>query len=419
MTTLTHKNRLGILVAGGPSPGINSVISAATIRSLVAGVEVVGILDGFRWIMRGDIEHVRELTVELVSRIHFRGDSFIGIARDNPTKDPKLLETAVNSLLRLNIDKLVTIGGDDTAFTAMKIEEAAGGRIHVVHVPKTIDNDLDLPHGIPTFGFQTARQIGFEITRNLMTDARTTSRWFFVVMMGRKAGHLAMSISKAAGNTLTLIPEEFPGEGELTLRRLVDVIAGSIIKRLAAGNQDGVAILAEGLLDKLPESDLRALGQVEKDAHDNIRFDELDFGVIMKREVQKRLSQFGITTTIVAKNIGYELRCGDPIAYDIEYTRDLGSHAAKYLLEGGNAVMASVQNGHFVPIPFPDMVDPKTGRARVRMVDTSSDPFHVLQGFMIRVTKEDMDDPGEVARFAAVCGISVEDFKQEFADGVL
>jgi 6-phosphofructokinase 1 len=418
MSMITHRNRLGILVAGGPSPGINSVISAATIRSLVAEVEVVGILDGFKWIMRGDISHIRELTVDLVSRIHFNGGSFIGIARDNPTKDPKLLETAVNSLLRLNIDKLVTIGGDDTAFSAMKVEEMAKGRIHVVHVPKTIDNDLDLPQGISTFGFQTARHHGFEIVKNLMVDARTTSRWFFVVMMGRKAGHLAMNVSKAAGNTLTIIPEEFPEEHPISLRKLVDMIAGSIIKRLAYGNQDGVAILAEGLLDKLPVEDLAQLGHVEKDAHDNIRFDELDFGVMMKREVQKRLKQFGVNTTIVAKNIGYELRCCDPIAYDIEYTRDLGSHAATYLLEGGNAVMASVQNGKFIPIPFPEMIDPKTGRTRIRMVDTGSDTFKVLQGFMIRLTPEDLADLSEVSKYATVAGISADEFRKEFGDAV-
>lgn len=418
MTMIAPRNRMGILVAGGPSPGINSVISAATIRSLVAGVEVVGLLDGFKWLMQSDITHVRELTIDLVSRIHFSGGSFIGIARDNPTKDPKLLEQVVNSLLRLNIDKLVTIGGDDTAFSAMNVERMAQGRIHVVHVPKTIDNDLDLPAGISTFGFQTARHYGFEIVRNLMVDARTTSRWFFVVMMGRKAGHLALNISKAAGNTLTLIPEEFPDSSPLTMKRLVNIITGSIIKRLAYGNPDGVAIIAEGLLDKMPVQDLIALGHLERDEHDNIRFDEIDFGLIMKREVQKRLRELGIKSVVVAKNVGYELRCCDPIAFDIEYTRDLGYHAATHLIEGGNAVMASVQNGKFIPIPFPDMIDPLTGRARIRMVDPNSDPYKVLQNFMIRLTKEDFDDLGELTKYASVAGISVDEFREQFQDAV-
>ena len=137
--------RLAILVGGGPAPGINSVISAATIRSRLEGVEVVGIRDGFEWIMHGDIDHVQPLDIDQVSRIHFRGGSHIGISRANPTLDPEHLENAVISLLRLNVSTLITIGGDDTAYSAMKLEEKAEGRIHIAHVPKTIDNDLDLP----------------------------------------------------------------------------------------------------------------------------------------------------------------------------------------------------------------------------------------------------------------------------------
>ncbi len=193
---------------------------------------------------------LRELTIHNVSRIHFRGGSFIGISRANPTKNDKHLENAVTSLLRLDVDKLITIGGDDTAFSALKVNEVAAGRIKVVHVPKTIDNDLDLPHGIPTFGFQTARHIGVEIVKSLMVDAQTTSRWYFIVTMGRKAGHLALGIGKATGATLTLVPEEFPGDS-IDLNHVVDVLVGSIIKRLSYGRSDGVAILAEGIVERL------------------------------------------------------------------------------------------------------------------------------------------------------------------------
>jgi 6-phosphofructokinase 1 len=224
--------RLAILVGGGPAPGINSVISAATIRSRLEGVEVVGIRDGFEWIMKGNIDRIVPLEIEQVSRIHFRGGSHIGIARANPTLDQNHLEAVVISLLRLNVSMLVTIGGDDTAFSAMKVEEKAGGRIHVVHVPKTIDNDLDLPPHVDTFGFQTARHYGVEIVKNLMVDAKTTSRWYFVIAMGRKAGHLALGMGKAAGATLTLIPEEFAGR-KIKLKAIVDTLVGAILKRLS------------------------------------------------------------------------------------------------------------------------------------------------------------------------------------------
>ncbi len=409
----THHKKLAILVGGGPAPGINSVIGAATIRSILSGAEVIGIMDGFKWIMEGQIDKVKELTIERVSRIHFRGGSYIGISRANPTKNAKHLENTVTSLLRMNVDRLITIGGDDTAFSAMKLEELANGRIHVVHVPKTIDNDLDLPHGINTFGFQTARHLGCDIVKNLMVDGRTTSRWYFVVTMGRKAGHLALGIGKAAGATLTLIPEEFRDQ-KLRLAVLVDILVGAIIKRLSYGRPDGVAIIAEGLVEILDPQDLQTLVNIERDAHDNIRLAEVNFGEILKYEVQARLKQFGIKTTIVAKNIGYELRCADPIPFDMEYTRDLGYCAARYILEGGNAAMVSIQNGRFVPIPFTDILDPKTGRARVRMVDMSAEYYHIARRYMIRLSPEDFEDAHELAKYAATANISLDEFRRQF-----
>ena len=165
---MTQRKKLAILVGGGPAPGINAVIGAATIRSQLEGVEVLGIHDGFHWIQQGNTDHVTPLSIEAVSRIHFRGGSHLGISRANPTKDPQLLENAVISLLREDVAHLVTIGGDDTAFSAMKLERKSEGRIRVVHVPKTIDNDLSLPPGINTFGYQTARHIGVDIIKNLM-----------------------------------------------------------------------------------------------------------------------------------------------------------------------------------------------------------------------------------------------------------
>ena len=405
--------RLAILVGGGPAPGINSVISAATIRARLEDVEVVGIRDGFEWIMQGNIDRVIDLEIEQVSRIHFRGGSHIGISRANPTTDPHALETAVISLLRLNVSMLLTIGGDDTAFSAMKLEEKAGGRIHVVHVPKTIDNDLDLPPHVDTFGFQTARHHGVEIVKNLMVDAKTTSRWYFVIAMGRKAGHLALGMGKAAGATLTLIPEEWAGR-KIRLRAIVDTLVGAIIKRLSYGRRDGVAIIAEGLVLDIDPEDLAQLHEVERDAHGHVRIAEVNIGEILKAEVQKRLKQFGLKTTIAAKSIGYELRCADPIPMDMEYTRDLGYCAAKYLLAGGNAVMISMQAGQFVPIPFTDMIDAQTGRTKVRLVDIHSTRYAIARRYMLRLRRDDFNDPHELAKFAATVGMSLQEFRQEF-----
>ncbi len=407
------QKRLAILVSGGPAPGINSVIGAATIRAALEGVEVVGIQDGFRWIMQGDITHVKELTIDKVSRLHFQGGSYLGTSRDNPTKKDQTLENVVTSLMRLNVDKLITIGGDDTAYSAMKVEEKARGRIRVVHVPKTIDNDLDLPHGIPTFGYQTARHVGVQIVKNLMIDAQTTSRWYFVVSMGRKAGHLALGIGKAAGATLTIIPEEF-APGYIPIQQIVDILVGAIIKRLTYGRQDGVAILAEGLGERLNPDELKELKHVERDDYGNIRLAELSLGDILKEQVKRELRKLGIKLTIVSKDIGYELRSADPIPFDMEYTRDLGYTAAQFILEGGNAAMVSIQNGHFVPLYFKDMLDHKTGKARVRMVDVTSEYYFIARRYMLRLNQADFEDPFELSKYAATAGMSVEEFTQRY-----
>jgi ATP-dependent phosphofructokinase / diphosphate-dependent phosphofructokinase len=409
---IEHHNNLAILVGGGPAPGINSVIGAATIRARLEGINVIGIRDGFEWIMQGDVDHVVPLTIETTSRIHFRGGSHIGISRANPTTDPILLDHTLSALLRLNVSLLITIGGDDTAFSAMKIEERARGAIRIVHVPKTIDNDLDLPPYLDTFGFQTARHHGVEIVKNLMVDAKTTSRWYFVVAMGRKAGHLALGIGKAAGATLTLVTEEF--SSPIRLKTIVDTLVGAIVKRLSYGRRDGVAIIAEGVVLDVEPSDLAGLNEVERDSHGHLRIAEVNIGEILKSHVTARLKALGIKTTVVAKNIGYELRCADPIPVDMEYTRDLGYCAAKYLIAGGNAAMISIQGGRFVPIPFAEMIDRQTGRTRIRLVDITSTRYAIARRYMIRIRRDDFDDPHELAKFAAVAHMSLDDFRREF-----
>ena len=411
------KEKLGILVGGGPAPGINSVISAATIRALLQGVEVQGIRDGFDRLMKGRLEEIRPLALGDVSRIHYSGGSFLGSSRANPTKTEADLQMVIDSLQRLGVTQLITIGGDDTAYSAMRVSERAAGKIRVVHVPKTIDNDLDLDPSIDSFGFHTARHLGVELVKNLMVDAKTTSRWYFVVAMGRKAGHLALGIGKAAGATLTVIPEEFP-KNKTTMRMLVDILAGAIIKRLSEGRRYGVALLAEGLAESLSEEDMKRLGPIEYDEYGHIRLNELNLGDGLKRAVNHRLRDLGVPkVTIVAKDIGYELRCADPVPYDMEYTRDLGYCAAKFLFSGGNAAMVSLQGGNFVPIPFTQLVDPQTGRTRLRMVDIKSTRYAIARRYMIRLRRDDFDDAAILGKFGSVCGPkkSAEEFRREFA----
>ncbi len=409
-----QNNKLGILAAGGPAPGINSVIAAATIRGRLAGIDVLGIRDGFRWIMRGNVDHVTDLTIDNVTPIHFRGGSFIGIDRANPVRDNRLEET-VESLLRLGIDKLICIGGDGTAYTAARVRETSAGRVRVVHVPKTIDNDLMLPDDIPTFGFQTARHVGVRIVQDLHMDAVTTSRWYFIVTMGRQAGHLALGIGKAASATLTLIPEEFPEQ--VPLQEVVDVLAGAIVKRMSQGRMDGTAVLAEGLSDRIKREDLEAeLQDAERDIHGKPRLAEINLGQILKSKVQKRLRELPakLKVTIQWRNVGYELRCTDPIPFDMEYTRDLGYSATKYLLAGGDGAMITIQRGQFVPMPFEDILDPVTHRTRVRNVDIDTESYKIARRYMTRLRKDDFEHAATIESFAETCGLSSDEFISQF-----
>jgi 6-phosphofructokinase 1 len=404
---------LAILVGGGPAPGINAVISAAAIEAINEGFRVIGISEGFKWLMREDISHARPLAIEDVSRIHLDGGSVLGTARDNPTKSEKAIVAVVASLRALGVTHLVTIGGDDTALSASFVAERSGGAIRVVHVPKTIDNDLPLPAHIPTFGYQTARHAGVELVRNLMEDARSTKRWYSVVAMGRKAGHLALGIGKAAGATLTVIGEEFRRE-TVAFSEICDIVEGAIIKRRAMGRHYGVAVLAEGLIEKLDAQEIAELQDVDRDEHGNIRFAEVDLARKVKVEVQGRLAQRGIRVTIINKNIGYELRCADPIPFDAAYCRDLGYSAIRFLLGGGSEAMVSIQGGRMTPIRFADIREPDTGKTRVRMVNIDSEGYRVAREYMIRLEPRDFAEPAWIEKLAQAGNTTAEDFRTRF-----
>ncbi len=405
--------RVGILVGGGPAPGINGVIRAITIEAVNTGLKVVGILDGFKWLARGDNSRIVNLDIPTVSRIHFTGGSILRTSRVNPTATQEMMDNTIRALRNLEVDYLITIGGDDTAYSGMSVDEASGDSIHVAHVPKTIDNDLPLPGRASTFGYQTARHVGVGLVHNIMTDAQTTSRWYFVIAMGRKAGHLALGISRAASATLALVPEEFRGE-TVPLRHIADILEGAIIKRRSMGKDYGTAVLAEGLAEVIDPEDLQSLAGVERDDHGHIRYSEIPFGRIIANEVRGRLKARGIDIVIVKKNIGYELRCADPIPYDCEYTQDLGYAAMSYLEHGKSGSMISLQGGQVIPVPLKEMIDPDTGRTQIRLVNVDSDSFRVARKYMIRLGQEDFLDQKQLLKLARAGHMTPDQFLETF-----
>lgn len=410
----SDKPVLGILVGGGPAPGINGVISAATIEARNNGLEVLGFLEGFKHLIAGSTEHVRPLDIRGVSRIHFQGGSILQTSRANPTKSDEHMQNVLRVFQHFNVKYLLTIGGDDTAYSASQVALRAGNQLAVAHVPKTIDNDLPLPPSVPTFGFQTARHAGVQIVQNLMADAQTAPRWYIVVAMGRNAGHLALGIGKAAAAPLTIIPEEFGGSA--SLQQICDIVEGAIIKRAMQGRPHGVAILAEGLVELVVDDIIREYGSdcVSRDEHGHIRLDDIEFGRYIRDELRARFKSRGMKVSVINKNLGYELRCADPIPFDCEYTRDLGYGGVRFLLSGGSGAIITFQGGVMKPIMFDETRDPATGRPRVRMVDVTGESYQVARKYMIRLEPRDREDPERLEKLADAAKMTVEQFLNKF-----
>jgi 6-phosphofructokinase len=424
MSSGTRPSKLALIVGGGPAPGINGVISAVTIEAINHEMEVFGVQDGFKWLVQGNLDHVRPLSIDIVKAIHLRGGSILGTSRTNPTKSKADMERVLDCFRRLGVDALTTIGGDDTAYSASQVHAYAGGSIRVAHVPKTIDNDLPLPGSTPTFGFETARQLGVLVVSNLAQDARTTSRWYLIVSMGRAAGHLALGIGKAAAATLTIIPEEFRGR-QVTLDELCDILLGAIIKRASRGSQYGVVVLAEGLIGAIGEKALAVAidkskgryGTVSIDPFGHLRLGDIEFGRMIKDLMLERLAELDLKTTLIDKDLGYELRCADPIPFDAEYTRDLGYGAVKFLRSDEaskfGAIISYVE-GRMKPLRFEDMLNPVTNRMKTRKVDVDGEGYECSRRYMIRLERSDFEMPDRLAKIAAVVKMSPEQFRKRF-----
>ncbi|HET6403224.1 MAG TPA: 6-phosphofructokinase [Candidatus Thermoplasmatota archaeon] len=381
---------LGVLVGGGPAPGLNGVINAVTLAARQRGWRVLGIPKGFSQLMKGDVSKVRELTEADVAGIERQGGSILFTSRANPTKKPEDMQAVVQALQKLGVTDLVTIGGDDTATSATKVAAAAGGGMRAVHVPKTIDNDLPLPGSAPTFGYETAKWFGTEITKALVVDARTTARWYLVTAMGRSAGHLALGIAVGAGAQLCVIPEEFPA-GRIKLDQIADLVEAAIVKRKAEGQDWGLVVLAEGLLDRMDPQDLASFVTLEYDEHNNPRLSEIDLGRVIRDVLNKRFKPRGLDVGWITKIIGYELRCVDPIAFDVQYTRTLGFGAVDFLSEGEGNGLISLQDGKLVPLRFEDLRDPSTGKVRIRRVDPDGGIWKAALALQSRIGKADLD----------------------------
>jgi ATP-dependent phosphofructokinase / diphosphate-dependent phosphofructokinase len=402
---------LAILVGGGPAPGINGVIASAAMEATTCGLRAIGIYDGYRDLAAGNAPQTIDLTFDRVSRIHTSGGSILRTSRTNPAKDEATLARCVDSLLQLDIRYLVAIGGDDTTFGAAKIAESTQGRIGVATVPKTIDNDLPLPDNAPTFGFETARSVGAGILESLMEDARTTERWYVVVAMGRKSGSLALGMCKAAGSTLAVLPEEFADHA--TLSSVADTVVGAIVKRRSLGREHGVAVVAEGVAERIGADALSAAG-AGRDAFGNVALADVPLGIVLRDAVRKRLEAIGVDSVVHAKDIGYELRCAKPVPFDVDYTRTLGFGAVRYLVDGGSGALIALSGGRVRPLSLEDLLDPQTGRIRTREVDLTTEAYRVARDYMVYLEPRDFTGDAKLAALAAQTNLTPQEFRRQF-----
>jgi ATP-dependent phosphofructokinase / diphosphate-dependent phosphofructokinase len=359
---MSRNGNLGIIVSGGPAPGINGVISAAANEARRHGISSYGLINGFRGISTSSnpYEAARPLTDDFLWGVYALGGSVLGTSRFNPLLQEDTKQRFMQGLKSLEIDKLLVIGGEGSAYLSYKLLDIIP-HVQIVHVPKTIDNDLILPNHYPSFGFETARAVGTSILQTIKTDAKTCQRWFIVTSMGRKAGFLAIGLGVASGATLTIIPEEFvnhrPTPEEIA-KRIVD----SMKSRHLKGKNYGMAILAEGILDVIDPKDSPSLSNCARDELGRIRYSSLELGEVLLPSIRKCLKDEGLDEIKVnTKNIGYELRCHAPVSFDIEYTTFLGYDELSY-------------------IQLADMMH--DGIIKTRSVDLDSTLYEVARSFM-------------------------------------
>ncbi len=360
---------IAILCGGGPAPGINSVISSVSLVFLKAGYRVIGIHDGYKGLFDRNRE-IEDIDFSFADDIHKKGGSALRMSRHKPKDN----EFTTDFFKENNVKLLVTIGGDDTASTANRISKflrSNNVNIQNIHVPKTIDNDLPLPNNIPTFGYQSAKQEGVRIAQTIYEDARTSGNWFVISAMGREAGHLAFGIGAASHFPMIVIPEMFD-KTEVTFDKITKLLISAIIKRKIQGIEYGVSIVSEGVFHFMSDEEIENSGiNFTYDDHGHPELGNVSKAHIYNILLQKKLKELGIKVKSRPVELGYELRCVAPVAYDLMYCGLLGYGVKKLFDEGRTSCMVTASpNGTIAPLYLEDVED-EHGKIKPRLVDMS------------------------------------------------
>ena len=405
------KDAVIILCGGGPAPGMNSVSMSVAKTFLTKGYRVIGLHGGYSGLFSKNAR-TEDLDFFVADRYFNRGGSYLEMSRFKPT-DKDFEENFNLDLFKdNNIKLLVTIGGDDTASTANRISKflaAKGYPIANIHCPKTIDNDLPLPANAPTFGYNSAKNEGAHLARTIYEDARTSGNWLVISAMGRTCGSLALGIGEATHCPMTIIPEMF-NKTEITVEKIVNLVVSSIIKRKIMGIDYGVAMISEGVFHSLSDEEIRNSGiHFTYDDHGHPELGKVSKANIFNELLENKLKELGLKVKSRPVEIGYEVRCQTPIAYDLVYCSELGMGVYKLFSEGKTGCMVYIsQDGFVSPLYLKDLQDPTTGKIPPRLVNIESDKIQqVINNLLHYVTPEDYE-----AAKAYVANPEAYDFKK-------
>ncbi len=318
---------VGLLTGGGDCPGLNAVIRAAVRQICNAGGVAVGIVEGWRGLIRNQI---MPLSIEQTEDIIGLGGTILGSSRTNPYKHPDTDLTALRQNFdTLGLDALIVIGGDDTLGVALRLYNDF--QLPIVGIPKTIDNDMSLADF--SFGFDTAVDVVTEAVDRLRTTAQSHRRIFVVETMGRNVGWIACFAGMAVGADYILVPEV-----PIDLPHLVGVLTG----RRRAGRNYGLVIVAEGA--RFPDQQPLAL-DLPPDPFGNLRLGGIAAAIA---EILER--QTGIETRSVV--LGHLQRGGPPTSRDRVLATRLGLAASHLVLQGRFGVALCYRNGQITNSPL-------------------------------------------------------------------
>ena len=384
------KKAVAILCAGGPAPGINTVVATITKRFLADDYRVLGLQHGYSTIFKEQTNYV-EMTYEIADRIYDRGGSYLKMSRYKPKKEE------FNDIFfkKENVVLLVTIGGDDTATTANRISiflSEKNMKLQNIHVPKTIDNDLPLPKGIATFGYQTAKDEGSRLAKTYFEDARTNDTWFIVSAMGREAGHLALGIGNACHYPMIIIPEMFY-KTKTTFDRIIKLIVSTIVKRKMMGIYFGGVIISEGVFHFIDDEEIKSTGiNFSYDDHGHPELGLLSKAHIINELLEKKLKELKLKVKCRPVEIGYEIRCVAPIAYDLRYCTNLG-YAVKELFDRGESqcIAIATPTGEYQALKMKDISN-ADGIIVPRLVDMESEEIKTTMKSLEVLTEKDVEE---------------------------